>query len=289
MAKSLEALNHQACVLLLIIRKHLQDRDLSKAKTRLSALEIAVSRLGDTPLRARLQVVYAAMAYQSGDFDRTFKLLHAVEKMAAVSWSDRFAVMSCLATIRGESPRFQFDWQEKIVASFVSGYFAPTIKLTDGKSLVISDSYEVNLEKHSAMADLMQYLIGRGASGAALAEIQTDVWQESVKAQGWQQKIRNAVMRVRDLCPYTIAPILIHNERLRFFSEAITVVRDELESLPMDNRIRTLLKKESLSSQQVAEKINVSLATAKRLLKKMTTDNQILVQKDGRSVVYRAQ
>jgi Mn-dependent DtxR family transcriptional regulator len=49
------------------------------------------------------------------------------------------------------------------------------------------------------------------------------------------------------------------------------------------------LKKESLSSQQVAEKINVSLATAKRILKKMTTDNQILVQKDGRSVVYRAQ
>jgi tetratricopeptide (TPR) repeat protein len=289
MAKSLEALNHQACILLLIIRKHLQDRDLSKARARLSALEIAVSRLGDTPLRARLQVVYAAMAYQSGDFDRTFKLLHAVEKMAAVSWSDRFAVMSCLATIRGESPRFQFDWQEKIVASFVSGYFAPTIKLTDGKSLVISDSYEVNLEKHSAMAELMQYLIGRGPAGAALAEIQTDVWQESVKAQGWQQKIRNAVMRVRDLCPYTIAPILIHNDRLRFFSEAITVVRDELESQPMDNRIRTLLKKESLSSQQVAEKINVSLATAKRILKKMTTDNQILVQKDGRSVVYRAQ
>ena len=288
MAKSLEALHHQACILLLIIRKHLQDRDLLKAKARLSSLEIAVSRLGDTPLRAKLQVVYAALAYQSGDFDRTFKLLHAVEKMGAVSWSDRFTITACLAAIRGESPRFQFDWQEKMVASFVSGYFAPKLKVLDGKALVISDFYEVNLEKHAAMADLIQYLIDRGPEGATLAEIQTDVWHESVKAQGWQQKIRNAVMRIRDLCPYTIAPILIHQDRLRLFSEAITVVRDDFEKLPVDSRVKTLLKSESLSSHQVAEKINVSLATAKRILKKMALDNQVVVKKDGRNVVYRA-
>jgi hypothetical protein len=170
----------------------------------------------------------------------------------------------------------------------VSGYFAPTLKFIDGKSLLISDFYEVNLEKHSAMAELIQYLIERRAEGATLAEIQMDVWQESIKAQGWQQKIRNAVMRVRDLCPYTIAPILIHNERLRFFSRAIAVVRDEFDALPVDARVKTALKKESLSSQQLAEKINVSLATAKRLLKKMTTDNQVVVLKEGRNVVYRA-
>jgi tetratricopeptide (TPR) repeat protein len=286
MAKRLDALNHQAYILFLIIKKYLQDRSLEHAKSRLSALEIAVSRLGDTPLRSRLQVIYAAIAYQSGDFDQTFKLLHAVEKMAAVSWVDRFAVTACLATIRGESPRFQHDWHEKLVASFVRSYFAPTLKVLGGKNLVISDCYEVNLEKHPSMAELIQYLIKRATNGATLAQIQTDVWHESVNAQGWQQKIRNAVMRIRDLCPYTIAPILIHNDNLRFFNEAITVMRDDLEGLSMDLQVQAILKQQALSSQQVADKMHVSLATAKRLLKKMSLESQVKISKEGRNVVY---
>lgn len=288
MAKNLDALNHQACILLSIIRKHLQHRDVARAKSYLSSLEITVSRLGDTPLRVRLQVVYAALAYQTGDFDRAFKLLQAAEKMAGVSWSDRFAVGTCLATIRGESPRLQSEWQENIVASFVSGYFAPTLRFSDRKSIIFSNHYEVSLEKHSAMAELIQYLIDRGPAGASLGEIQTDVWHESIKAQGWQQKIRNTVMRVRDLCPYTIAPILIHSDKLRFFCGAIEVLRDETEALPVDYRVRALLKKEILSSQEVAAKLHVSLATAKRLLKRMSLEKQVTILKEGRNVLYKS-
>jgi hypothetical protein len=40
--------------------------------------------------------------------------------------------------------------------------------------------------------------------------------------------------------------------------------------------------------QQLAEKTNVSLATVKRLLKRMTDEKQIAVRKDGRNVVYQA-
>lgn len=289
MAKSLDALNHQAFILLAIIKNSLQQHDLEQVKRRLPSLETAVSRLGESPLRAKLQVVYAAIAYQSGDFERTFKLLHAVEKMSAVSWSDRFAIQSCLATIRGESPRFQALWQEKLVASFVNSYFSPTLTVSDGKSFSISGHYTVNLDKHPAMGDLIQYLIGKGAEGASLSEIQTEVWKESVQAQGWQQKIRNAVMRVRDLCPFTVAPILVHNEKLRFFSEAIKVVKSVAVEMPLETRVINLLKNGALSSQDIAKKTDVSLATAKRLLKKLSVDSQIVAVKDGRSVVYQAQ
>jgi hypothetical protein len=269
-----------------MIRLNLQKHDLGKVQDVLPSLEAAVSRLGDTPIRAKLQFVYAALAYQSGDFDRAIKSLHAVDKMAAVSWPDRFAAQSCLATVRGESPRFQYKWQEQIVARFVRGYFAPTIKMGPNRSFIVSDHYVVSLEKHPAMADLIGYLSERIPFGATLADIQSDVWKESTNAQGWQQKIRNAVMRVRDHFPYTIAPILIHHENLRFFGEAIRVVRDHDDSMAVEDKVRLLLRETPLSSQQIADKIDVSLATAKRILKKMTDDQLILPEKLGRNVVY---
>ena len=95
-------------------------------------------------------------------------------------------------------------------------------------------------------------------------------------------------MRVRDLFPYTMAPIVIHNESLRFFCEAIRILQDDenTNETSTDVRIQKMLSIGPLSSLQVAEKMEVSLATAKRLLKKMTDGNQIQVKKLGRSVVY---
>lgn len=285
-AKACGSQNYHALILLAMIRLNLQKHDLKKVQEILPSLEAAVSRLGDTPIRAKLQFVYAALAYQGGDFDRAIKLLHAVDKMAAVSWPDRYAAQSCLATVRGESPRFQYTWQEQIVARFVRGYFAPTLKIAPNRSFIVSDHYMVSLEKHPAMADLIRYLSERVPHGATLADIQTDVWKESTNAQGWQQKIRNAVMRVRDHFPYTIAPILIHHDNLRFFGEAIRVVREHDDAMPVEDKVRNILREGSLSSQQIADKIEVSLATAKRILKKMSDDQLIVPEKHGRNVLY---
>lgn len=296
LAKSLGSLNYEALSLLAIVCLHLQKHDLVKAQEWLPTLEAAVSRLGDSPIRAKLQIVYSAIAYQSGDFERASKCLQAIEKMAAVSWTDRFAAQACLSTARGESPRLQHKWQESLVSRFVRSYFAPTLRFDTSNlegsksqkitSFIVSNHYVVNLEKHPAMADLLVYLSDRTPGGASLAEIQTDVWKESLNAQGWQQKIRNAVMRVRDLCPYTMAPIVIHNDNLRFFGEAIRVLRDYEDSESTEVKVQHLLLGGPLSSLQVAEKMEVSVATAKRLLKKMTDGHQIHVQKLGRSVVY---
>ena len=298
LARDCGSLNYEALILLAIVRLNLQKHDLVTTQEWLPALEVAVSRLGDSPIRAKLQIVYSSMAYQSGDFERAIKYLTVIEKMSAVSWVDRFVTQACLATARGESPRLQYRWQENLVSRFVRGYFAPTIEFDTSKletssggrvtSFIVSSHYIVSLEKHPAMADLLVYLSERMPEGASLADIQTNVWQESLNTQGWQQKIRNAVMRVRDLFPYTMAPIVIHNESLRFFCEAIRILQDDenTNETSTDVRIQKMLSIGPLSSLQVAEKMEVSLATAKRLLKKMTDGNQIQVKKLGRSVVY---
>jgi tetratricopeptide (TPR) repeat protein len=286
-AKKCGSLQYQALSLLAMIRVFLQRGQIESAQKILPQLECAVSRIGDTPIRAKLQCIYSAIAYQSGDFEGAVKHLHAVDKMSAVSWADKFAVQACLATIRGESPRFQNEWQEKIVARFVRGYFAPTIKFGDKREVVISGRYRVSLEKHPAMSDLLVYLSERVPHGATLAEVQQHVWKESLNAQGWQQKIRNSVMRLRDLFPYTIAPIIVHGDSLRFFGEAIRVLRDHADGDSIETQVRNMLREGPLSSQNLADSLEISLATAKRALKKMVDDHQLQFEKSGRNVVYK--
>lgn len=287
-AKELRALQYQALSLLGIIRSHLKVGELDAVKHLLPDLEIVVSRIGDSPIKSKILFIYAGIAYQEGDFDRAVKILASVEKMSAVSFPDMFAVQSCLATIHGHSPRLQYDWQYDLVARFVRTNFAPNLAMPEPRVFVVSNHYTVNLEKHPALAELLTYLIERPGFGAKPTDVQTDVWKQSVNAQGWQQKIRNAIMRLRDLFPYTMAPIILHNDDgIFFFAAAIAIEWNGNDDVSLEMQARRILAEGPLSSQQIANRMGISLATAKRAIKRMTDDKEIRSEKNGRNIVYR--
>lgn len=288
-AKEIGAKQYVALCLIGLIRGCLRRHAAEELKGLVSELEIVTSRLGDSPIKASLQIIYAAMAYQEGDFERCVKILTAVEKMSTVSFPDMFAVQCCLATINGHSPRLTHDWQVDLVARFVKNYFAPTLSIPEPKVFVVSNHYTVNLEKHPALAELLSYLIDRPTKGASPANVQVDVWKQSVNAQGWQQKIRNAIMRVRDLFPYTMAPVLLHDDSgIRFFANAITLRQESTDQYTDDVIAKRILAESPMSSQQLGDRMGVSLATAKRILRKLSDEHEVTAEKHGRNVVYSA-
>lgn len=289
MAREIQTKQYVALSLVGLIRGCLRRHAIEEAKLYLPELEIVTSRLGDSPIKARLQLIYAAIAYQEGDFERCVKILTTVEKMSVVSFPDMFALQCCLATINGHSPRLTHEWQTDLVARFVRNYFAPTLVMPEPRIFVVSNHYTVNLEKHPALAELLSYLIDRPLKGASPANVQLDVWKQSVNAQGWQQKIRNAIMRVRDLFPYTMAPILLHDDSgIRFFAGAITLNQQSGEQVTDDVIAKRILAECSLSSQQLGDRMGVSLATAKRILRKLSDDQIVTAEKHGRNVIYSA-
>lgn len=286
-AREIKAQQYEALCLIGLIRGCLRKHTIEDTRKLVSELEIVASRLGDSPMKARLQFIYAAIAYQEGDFERCVKILTAVEKMSAVSFPDMFAVQCCLATIKGHSPRLTHEWQTDLVARFVRNYFAPTIATPEPRIFVVSDHYTVNLEKHPALAELLTYLIERPITGATPANVQVDVWKQSINAQGWQQKIRNAIMRLRDLFPYTMAPILLHDDAgIRFFSGAIGLCHQSGDQVSDDVIAKRILSECPLSSQQLGDRMGVSLATAKRILRKLSDDQEVKAEKHGRNVIY---
>ncbi len=287
MARNINAQQYEALCLIGLINDCLRRHAVSETPKLITELEIVASRLGDSPMKPRLQLIYAGIAYQEGDFERCVKILTAVEKMSAVSFPDMFAVQCCLATIQGHSPRLTHEWQIDLVARFVRNYFAPNIAIPEPRVFVISNHYTVNLEKHPALAELLTYLIDRPITGATPANVQVDVWKQSVNAQGWQQKIRNAIMRLRDLFPYSIAPILLHDDSgIRFFASAISLNHQSNDLLSDDVIAKRILAESPLSSQQLSDRMGISLATAKRILKKLSEDEEVKVEKHGRNVLY---
>lgn len=287
-ARELRALYYEALSLLGVIRTHLKLRELADVKRLVLDLEIVVSRIGDSPIKAKLLCIYAGIAYQEGDFEKSIKLLSTVEKMSAVSFPDQFAIQSVLATIHGHSPRLVYDWQNDLVARFVRNNFSPSLAMPEPRVFVVSGHYTVNLEKHPALAELLSYLMSRPGLGAMPADIQVDVWKQSVNAQGWQQKIRNAIMRLRDLFPYTMAPIILHNDAgVQFFAGAIAIDWAQGEQISLEVQTRRMLSEGPLSSQQIATRMNISIATAKRAIKKLADNHEVLPEKSGRNVVYR--
>jgi tetratricopeptide (TPR) repeat protein/biotin operon repressor len=288
LSRSLRAVYYEALSLHGLIASSLRDRDTDQARRLLPELEIVSSRLGDSPLKSKLLCAYAGLAYQTGDFDRAIKLLVTIEKSAAVSFPDRFAIQSCLATVEGHSPKLIHSWQIDLVARFVKIYFAPTIELPEPKTFVVSDHFTVHLDKHPALAELLTFLLERPYLATSPADVQELVWKQSVNLQGWQQKIRNAIMRLRDLIPYTMAPIILHDDQgIRFFSQAISIAWQMPEESSLELKTKRILADGPLSSQQIADRMNISIATAKRTIKKLTESQEIASEKHGRNIVYK--
>ncbi len=260
---------------------------MDTVKATFCEFEVVTSRMIDTPLRATAKIILAAFAYRAGDFTETERYLRHVARLPHASFIDRLCVETWLATIEGKSTRMTQPWQQHVVAHLSKIYFAPSLRIVSERHFRVSEHYEVSLEKHPALADLLHYLLTRASYTCTPAQLQTQVWQQSLNQQGWQQKIRNTVMRLRDFFPYTLAPILLHTDNLRLFSEAIRIhALPGIDHAPEDEIMR-LLRDGPLSSVQLSNRMNMSSATTKRILKRLTENKNVTVMKVGRSVFYQ--
>lgn len=247
-----------------------------------------IQELGKVPLSLKEDIFTCVEAYQSGSFDEVKKILNYALKKPFIPFIDRLLISTWLATASGKSPRISEIWGEQIVANFTRIYFSPFIDYrSDSKNINISGFYDVDLSKHEALFDLLGYLIQKPGYHAQMEELQTNVWMQSLRSQGWQQKIRNAIQRLRNLCPFTMAPIIIHTQEVRLFSEAIQMRSPSPTSSGSHEDLLKLIERSPLSSAEIGEKLGISLASAKRLLKKLKDEeHNIDIIKSGRKVLY---
>lgn len=280
--------HHEALGLLGLIQSMLRQRRAGELNAMVRELEIVVARLGETPLKTQVSFVHAACAYQAGEFEECERILRLALKGPRLSFPDKFVLNGWLATIEGRSSRLTADWQTHMMARATRTFFAPTLEAVDERHFRVSDHYVVSLERHPSLAELLHYLMLKSNFSASTAEIQTHVWKQSLQSQGWQQKIRNTIMRLRDFFPHTIAPIIVHADQIQLFREAIAIRPPRSEGLDTEQEILRLLHDAPMSSVQLSQRLKISTATTKRILKRLAEEREILAVKDGRHVFYKA-
>jgi len=287
-SKAIEDQYHRALGYLGLVEVALaQNNPLGDVEELLAGFEIYAGRMVETPLKARSKIILAAIAYRKGDFSRCAATLTAASKLARLSYVDRFCINTWLSTIEGKATRFPTVEHEALLARMTRIYFGPTIRKVKNRSYQVAAHYMINLDRHAAIDDLFQYLSQQGKNEYSLEELQKNVWSQSINQLGWQQKIRNTINRLRGLFPYTMAPLIIHDKSVRLFTDAIEIDAQDKSGLTNQSKIIHLLRQAPQSSQQVADHLRISPATAKRLLKQLTEEDRITPMKIGRRVYYQ--
>ena len=241
-------------------------------------------------LRVFTEQIYLAEAahyYHHGEFEECSKSILETEKHNRLPSYKRQIVTMWSAAVRGNAPKVSPKWKKDLLIPCTNLYFQPQIKKTSEYEYLISSVYSVSLETYPMLNKILTYLMNQKNFSACPEEIQTHVWKQSLNQQGWKQKIRNNITRIRTLFPYTIAPLIIHdNNKIRLFSEAIQIVRC---TKPISNveKILDLLKRGPNSTTEISNKLNASQSTIKRTLQKLIEEKQVSRHKSGRTIQYQ--
>lgn len=231
-------------------------------------------------------LIAATEAYATGHFESTTGLLKEAHRAINSPFQKQEILSTWLSTMEGHSPKMSYTWQKKFIISSTRLYFAPEVKYLGSSNYVVSQNYKVSLAQYPILDRLLKYLMHHKNKSVTVEEIQLKVWQQSIQQQGWQQKIRNAIMRIRSLFPFTVAPIVVYDEgKLCLFHDAITFIT-EGEQTSTEEQILELLKTGPQSRVQLSNRISISQSTTKRLLQKMVKDKTVEPKKIGRRVFY---
>lgn len=273
---------------------------LTKIQIRLAAAELPAdtaelvrefeaisSRTADTPIDTHIFFIRAAMAYKAGQQHEVRQILQQCQRLKTINNPLRFLVDSWLATMDGQSPRLNTPEKVRFMARATRVYFRPVLFVEEGSRFEVSDRFKVELANHPILDALLQYLLARENYAATPEELQENVWGQSIRMQGWNQKIRNTIKRIRHYFPDTMAPIIIHTgNQVRLYSEAIQVNHHRRVRRKTDQEILHALKFGPMSTEELAGRVSVSRATAKRALKSLTEQAHVVRKRQGRHILY---
>jgi tetratricopeptide (TPR) repeat protein len=256
---------------------------IDELKNLMRSFEIAVARIPEAPLKAHLSFIQAAIAYQQNDFQSAMKHLESAPRLSKMGHMEQRCLDAWMQTMEGHAIKFSDQPSLQLLAQLTKLYFRPSVCLSKNNHLVISEIYHVDLSHHEMVREVIHYLIQHRQCDDK--ELLVKVWHESTRTQGWQQKIRNTLFRIRSLTPQTMAPFILSHDSIQFFDDAIEV-RHELPS-DHSQAILKLLKNGPMSTQNISSYLRISSATAKRALKNLVDSKKIQPLKNGRNVEYR--
>lgn len=155
--------------------------------------------------------------------------------------------------------------------------FAPTLKALDGGCYRISDHYEVDLQGLRVLHRFMQALLHAKNYQLDVSSAQLVVWRQTTNLQGWKQKIRNSISRLRTEFRWTLNPLFLQTDgTISLNAAGVSIAAPEL-SLYLERRAELLriLSRENSRAQRLVQTSKIPLATVKRILRQLIEEGLV--------------
>ena len=247
-------------------------------------------RFREPHLNLRVLFLTLGSQYQTGDPKKILPQLSGELKNKGHSAPDRFLMTTWIQTLKGHSPKRGSRWQEMLLSHATKSFFSPSVTQLSKHEFAISSHYLVDLKNQPLLFKLLDTMIHQPDHKVSSGELFQKVWEQSLNTTGWEQKVRNTLMRLRDHFPLTMAPLILHSDHMiRLNDQAISIIAASAKNqASLDQEIIQLLTKGPMTTSHIANHIQRSKATLKRAMKKLSDQNKIVGIREGRRIYYQA-
>ncbi len=187
-------------------------------------------------------LLLAAYLYRRGEFHDCIQTLRRARRLSQDRLRRRI-ISLWLAHARGRMPRHVDPELSAVSLQLLRYFFAPSLKSLGHSLYVINDVYKVDLGPYPVLNRLLQEILRHPQKALATQDVQDLVWRQTASLEGWKQKLRNTVSRLRFQFRFMMAPLVIQSQgMLRLNLEALSFepVPANLQSERMQDILRAL-------------------------------------------------
>lgn len=238
--------------------------------------------------RTAFSILEAAFHYRKGDFQSCISSIQRAHQ-SSLPPIQRLVLEQWLSVAQGQAHHSKQP--AVIVRANRLGklLFAPKlVAMVDGRYQV-SDHYEVDLSELRVLHRLLQALLHAKNFQLDVNAVQLVVWRQTTNLQGWKQKIRNSISRLRSEFRWTLNPLFVQSDGIVLLNAAGVHISAPPQSLYLERRAELLriLSRESSATQSLVQASKIPLATVKRILRQLVDEGLIERWTSGNRPHYR--
>jgi DNA-binding winged helix-turn-helix (wHTH) protein len=181
--------------------------------------------------------------------------------------------------------------------SIIDGYslrltyllFMPTLERIGPYSYIAAGNYRISLFEKPILNKLLEVLIRNQGEPLHVEDLLQTVWGHSTNLEGWKQKIRNAISRLRYEFRFLMIPIFHQKDGYILLSNDLKIIKNS-PNKASDQRaefLLAILEHEQLTAREIAVRTKIPYPTVMRIVRKKASEGLLEKIKYGKSFTYR--
>ncbi len=194
----------------LMLHKHTNDHEQAFVKTWYHELQL-LQTMPYAEMQSFGALLQAAFHYRSSEFQECIQSLRRARQLSQDQFRRRIIGL-WLAFAKGRMPR-KIDPELNRVSHELSNYFfRPTLRSLGNGLYRVSDIFQVDLSLYPVLNRLLQQILRHPDKALAIHDVQRLVWRQTSSLEGWNQKLRNTVARLRFQFRFMLTPLVIQTQ-----------------------------------------------------------------------------